>query len=52
MLIVRSVGLVDLIVDPVVASEGVLVVLGRLAPAIVDQLFVENHAGKSIPDFE
>ena len=52
MLIICSIRLVNLIIDPVVASECILVVLRRLAPATVDQLLVEDNASKAVPNLE
>lgn len=52
MLIICSIRLVNLIIDPVIASECILVVLRRLASASVDQLLVEDNAGKAVPNLE
>ena len=52
VLIICSVGLVDFIVDPVVAREGVLIVLSSFSSASINQRLIKNHTRQSISNFE
>lgn len=50
--VVGSVWFIDLVIDPVVACEGVLVVLGSLSSAGIDQRLVEDDTSQIVSDFE
>jgi hypothetical protein len=51
-LIVSSIRLINLIVDPIITCESVLVILGSFALARINQRAIEDDAAEAISDLE